>query len=150
MMGSMPAQLRNFLAATDGSDGALRALEVAIAMAKAAGGTLQIVTVATPLTGREQQEFRRAEGDMADFSEVLGEQILEEARLRADRVGLKSSKTLLRWGDPAEAIIGTIVQEKADAVVVGRRGRGRLEGLLLGSVSQKLATLAPCIVVVVP
>jgi len=33
---------------------------------------------------------------------------------------------------------------------VGRRGQGRLAGLLLGSVSQKLVSLAPCIVVVVP
>ena len=35
-------------------------------------------------------------------------------------------------------------------LVVGRRGRGRLSGLLLGSVSQKVASLAPCIVIVVP
>lgn len=146
----MPAQIRNFLVATDGSEGASRALDVAIAAVKAAGGTLQIVTIAPALTAGEQKEFRRAEGDVADPSEIFGERILEEARRRAERAGIKPSKTMLRWGDPAEAIIDAIVQEKVDAIVVGRRGRGRLEGLLLGSVSQKLATLAPCIVVVVP
>jgi len=37
-------------------------------------------------------------------------------------------------GDAAEAIIEAAGREKADAIVVGRRGRGRLAGLLLGSV----------------
>jgi nucleotide-binding universal stress UspA family protein len=37
-----------------------------------------------------------------------------------------------------------------EMLVVGRRGRRQLAGLLLGSVSQKLVTLAPCIVIVVP
>jgi nucleotide-binding universal stress UspA family protein len=47
-------------------------------------------------------------------------------------------------------IIDCIVSEKVDAVVVGRRGHGQLAGLLLGSVSQKLATLSPCPMIIVP
>ncbi len=35
-------------------------------------------------------------------------------------------------------------------VVVGRRGRSQLSRLLLGGVSQKIASLAPCAVVMVP
>jgi hypothetical protein len=38
----------------------------------------------------------------------------------------------------------------AAAIFVGRRGRGRLSGVPVGSVSQKLASLAPCMVVIVP
>ena len=54
--------------------------------------------------------------------------------------------------DPAEAIIEAARREHADAIIVGRRGRGRgqLAGLLLGSVSQKVVSLAPCTVIVVP
>jgi nucleotide-binding universal stress UspA family protein len=66
------------------------------------------------------------------------------------QAGITSTKTNLFWGNPTEAIIETIRREKVDAIVVGRRGHGQLSGLVLGSVSQKLCSLAPCVVIVVP
>jgi nucleotide-binding universal stress UspA family protein len=59
-------------------------------------------------------------------------------------------KTQAAWGDPAEVIVEIARAEQMEAIVIGRRGRGRLAGLLLGSVSQKVASLASCIVIVVP
>jgi len=117
---------------------------------RAVGGTLAVITVGADLTRRELAEFGRAEGDEVDASEVFAERLLVEARTRIDRAIGKTVRTLRRWGDPAEAIINTIAEEKFDALVEGRRGRGRLAGLLLGSVSHKLVSLASCVVVVVP
>ena len=53
-------------------------------------------------------------------------------------------------GDTAQVIIEIAQRENADLVVIGQRGRARLAGLLLGSVSQKIASLAPCMVMIVP
>ena len=45
-------------------------------------------------------------------------------------------------GDPVEAILETIESEEPDVVVIGRRGLNRFEGVMLGSVSQRVASHA--------
>jgi len=148
----MPARVQNFMVAVDGSDASNRAIDVAAEMAMAAGGTLTIVSAATQLTEAQQAALRQAEGDLADATDVLAQRTLTEAEQRAGWSGLSHAKinAIFQWGEPAQVIIDCSVSEKVDAVVVGRRGRGQLTGLLLGSVSQKLATLSPCPIIIVP
>jgi nucleotide-binding universal stress UspA family protein len=55
-----------------------------------------------------------------------------------------------RVGDVAPTIIDIAKEKQADAIVAGKRGTGRVAGLLLGSVSQKLVSLAPLPVTIVP
>lgn len=130
--------MHNILVGTDGSDGANRAIDLASELARTARGTLTIVAVGAPLLAKETEQ------------ELLEEE-LSEAEKRARRAGLKPKSIRIKslWGDPAETLIEAIRSEKADAIVVGRRGHGRLAGLLLGSIAQKLVSLAPCAVVVV-
>jgi nucleotide-binding universal stress UspA family protein len=52
--------------------------------------------------------------------------------------------------DPASALIHELKQRKHDMVVVGTHGRTGLSHVLLGSVAEKLARLAPVPVVTVP
>jgi len=144
--------MRNILVATDGSEVANRAIDTAAKLVLAVNGTLTIVTVGVALTETEQKQFRQfaqLEG-IGDVAETLAQQTLHGAEQRARRAGVTSVKTLLAWGDPAQKIIEAIRLDNIDAVVVGRRGRGQLSGLLLGSVSQKLCSLASCVVIVVP
>lgn len=148
----MATRVQNFLVAVDGSDASNRAIDVAAEMARSAGGTLTIVSAATPLTEAQQAAFKQIESDLADATDVLAQRTLRDAEQRAGWSGLPHAKinAIFRWGDATQVIIDCIVSEKVDAVVVGRRGRGQLAGLLMGSVSQKLATLSPCPVIVVP
>src|SRR5262245_41359949 len=53
-------------------------------------------------------------------------------------------------GDPADRLLDSVVQDGAELLVVGSRGRGSIRSALFGSVSRKLATDASCPVVVVP
>lgn len=142
--------MRNIVVATDGSDGAARAVDRAVELAKAFGGTLTIVTVGAERIVEEQKQFARVEGDLADAAETFARRILNDAEEQARKAGFDAPKINLAWGEPAQAIIDCAREQGADALVVGRRGCGRLSGLLLGSVSQKLASLAPCTVIVVP
>jgi nucleotide-binding universal stress UspA family protein len=142
--------MQHILVATDGSASADRAVDAAAELVKAAGGTLSIVTVGGNLSAEETRQLARSEGTISDALEALSSQILAEAKSRAQRHGVAVGKTQAAWGDAAQGIIDIARREGADAIVIGRRGRGRLAGLLLGSVSQKVICLAPCAVIVVP
>ncbi len=142
--------MRRIIVAIDGSPGANRAIDTAVTMAKAIGCELVILTIGGNVTGAELRQLASTEGDLTKALKSAADLVLRRARERARRGGMSAVRTVSGWGDPAEAIIDVVKREKADILVVGRRGQSRLSRLLLGSVSQKLASLAPCEVVIVP
>lgn len=142
--------MRRILAATDGSAGGDRAVDFASELAKAAGAHLLILTVQEQLPAEAAEAFAAVErvGE-AEVAEIAGRGILVRAQSRAARSGV-DAKMQFESGDPTATILKIARQHEMDMIVVGKRGRGRLQGLLLGSVSQKLASLAPCAVTIVP
>lgn len=142
---------RRFLAGTDGSKGAERAVAAAAELAKAVDGELTIMTVSSDdLSDEEARYAESVHISEGDALETISRQYLIRALNCARACGAKKIETALAVGDPAETIIDSIAGKHIDAVVVGRRGRSRLEAIILGSVSQKLAAQAPCIVIIVP
>ena len=79
----------------------------------------------------------------------LGRKILSHAEEDAKRKGVTSVKTALQDGDPATVILEVVYNEKPDLLVMGSRGLGGIQGLLMGSVSHKVSHAAPCSVVIV-
>jgi nucleotide-binding universal stress UspA family protein len=83
------------------------------------------------------------------FHEAMGERLLGDARRRAAEHGARNVQTLAADGNPARAILARAQDLAADMVVLGSRGLGDAQGLLLGSVSHKVAHLATCTCVTV-
>ncbi|MCP4361525.1 MAG: universal stress protein, partial [Chloroflexi bacterium] len=52
-------------------------------------------------------------------------------------------------GPAANAICEVAKIEKLDMIVIGSRGRNKLEGSLLGSCTQRVLNMAPCPVLVI-
>jgi len=79
---------------------------------------------------------------------AAGKKVIKKAVKELKRAGL-SCETELLEGPKAEAIIKVAEARDADLIVLGARGMSSLEGLLLGSVSQKVIHYASCPVFVV-
>jgi nucleotide-binding universal stress UspA family protein len=144
------ANMQNIMVAIDGSASASYTVEVAADLTKAFTGQLLIVTVAAYRTGKEMRELARAEKNIGDVLEGLSMQIITAAEKCARRRGVTNIRHHIGWGDPARLIVEIAGQEAIDVIVIGRRGRGELPGLPLGAVAQKVVSLAPCSVIVVP
>jgi len=90
------------------------------------------------LAGNEQG---RSAQQALDF---LIQRVVVPGREAVQRYEIAQSSLLLREGDPAKRIVGAAEEVIADLVVMGTRGMSDLQGLIFGSVSNKVASLAHC------
>lgn len=132
--------------AVDGSSECWRALAAGAALAGRLNQPLRMISVMEQphymlgglLSPLGPEEYREQKQEQAE--KVFGE---AEERMSDD---LPTERILLH-GDPAEAI-GEAASD-LDLLIVGSRAYGPIKGALLGSVSSKLMSTAPCAVMVV-
>jgi nucleotide-binding universal stress UspA family protein len=133
------------LAAIDGSDNSLRAVDHARAIAERFNATL-ILVHAYPHTS----DLR----GYADFAKLVarrkkaGQAIIDRVREQLGDTPFPIQETLLE-GPESDAILRVAESQTADLIVMGTRGLGALKGALLGSVSRKVLHYAACSVMVV-
>lgn len=134
----------------DGSDQATRAAAAAAALARLHGARLHVITVVRPPEGWWGLVGSPPPADaMAGAMAEAQKSILDQTLSRLDTAGIEvvSSEEI---GDPASAIIDYCTRVSADLLVVGRRGAGMVERIVLGSVADRLAHHAPCALLIVP
>lgn len=79
----------------------------------------------------------------------IGETIVAAGADVAKNAGVEVADQRIEDGDPARHILALAEEVGADAIVMGSRGLGHLEGLLLGSVSHKVNQRSRCTCVLV-
>ena len=57
-------------------------------------------------------------------------------------------ETIVRAGTPADQIVRAADELEADLIVIGGRGKGAMEAIVLGSVAYRVLHHAPCPVLV--
>lgn len=86
-------------------------------------------------------------GDIPNVSDetlgAVGERVLEHAEEIARDRGVDTVVKRVEDGKPVDRILAVAKEENVDLIVSGARGLSDLEALLVGSVSHKLAHLAP-------
>lgn len=74
----------------------------------------------------------------------LAEYIVNQAKRDAIDAGTGNIETSVEVGNPADRIIAYAKSNKADLIVMGRRGLSPIKSLLLGSTSHKVSLHAEC------
>jgi len=136
---------QNIIWASDGSDAAQRALPIALELAAVSEARLLIVHADERFGGRAGGVSALADEDeIQDRLEALVQELVES--------GVDASLRVIRGTnrEPADLIADVARDTQADTIVVGTRGHGRIAGMVLGSVTQRLLHVAPCPVLAVP
>jgi len=126
----------------DGSDNALRAAEY-LAEWMQRDGTIHTTLISVANIGRQYLEMLGREEEYLNIVSREVQPLLDAAVKKFSKLGLEVA-TRVGDGNPAEVIASVARDENYDHIVMGRRGLGALEGMFLGSVSQKVLHLVDC------
>ena len=130
----------NILVGVDGSENAYKALDSAIGLAEKLSSKLTLLYVVhVPTSVSEYDTFEASE--VFSNLEEDGGKVLGDCESKAKQHNVPV-KTILASGDPAQQIIDTAKAEGVDLIVLGSRGLGTVQSLVLGSVSNKIVHYA--------
>jgi nucleotide-binding universal stress UspA family protein len=149
--------IKKILVPVDGSDQSKSAIALAAELARNCQASLTVLHVMTkagtarvPPELKAYEEIEHVTVTERDLLRATANEIVEEALVLASDAGAEAVQSEIRVGDPAGTIVNFATESEADLIVMGRRGLGGVTGLLLGSVTQKVAQAARCACLTVP
>jgi nucleotide-binding universal stress UspA family protein len=146
----MDWNISTIVVGADGSDGSRRAAEHGAAMARHWGARILLVTVVRTPEGWWGIGGAPPSPEALSTALVEGQQqVLKELEDHLDLDGV-DYETIGELGDPVTRILEVCDDNEADILVIGKRGAGLAERVILGSTADRLTHLADCPVLVIP
>lgn len=139
--------LKRILVAFDGSEKSYDAFNYALEMSRLCPGAapeIIVLSVAQPPEPIDIVEMDAVIDSATEHYENLFKSLRESAKDKGLEI-----KTEVAVGHPADQIIRYAKENNCDVVVVGQTGKSKIGNWLLGSVSKRVATYAPCTVIIV-
>ena len=134
------------LVPVDGSENSIRASDFALELCvKLDASIVFLHVIEIPVS---TYRYRRVAEDLFAMLEEDGNKLLSKQVVNANSKGVKS-ETVLSHGDPVAQILRICDSKKCDCIVLGKRGMGRVQRFLLGSVSDQVSKIAKVPVMIV-
>ncbi|MGI6433928.1 MAG: universal stress protein [Syntrophomonadaceae bacterium] len=140
------------LVATDGSESALGAIELAkeLMLSGVVKSVILINVVENIVDWKTYSIINTKFDNEEEFNKALskkGSKILQPGHKLFKQSGL-TVDSLVRFGKPEEEIVKNAESLKCDLIIMGNRGLSKIKDIVLGSVSQKVMHLAKVGVIV--
>lgn len=138
--------IEKILVANDGSEGATKAVRLAIDLARRYGSELHAISVEEhlPHYAATVGEVMEAKQEAADYFR----RVTREAESLAEAAGVRITSHVLP-GHEVETIVTFAKDQGFDLLIIGFMGHSKIFGRIWGSTSQNIAKLAPCSVLIV-
>ncbi|MDA8387260.1 MAG: universal stress protein [Nitrospiraceae bacterium] len=138
--------VRKILVAFDDSPESREAFDYALEMGTACkpGPSILILSVVQPPESLYFVEISNAVAEATSHYAQAQKELEEKARAKNLEVASE-----IQVGHPASEIVKTAKDKNCDMIVMGHQGRSMIGGLLLGSVSKKVASEAHCSVTII-
>jgi len=144
---------QRMLVPVDGSEQANRAVDAAVQLAGKFAGSILILCVYrhhSPLEASLSMVRGPDKLDTPDEAlKAYAKDLVKNAKDRALAAGAANVDAYAKRGHPARTIVAFAEEHEADSIVMGTRGLGDFGGVLMGSVSHKVTSMAKVTVVLV-
>lgn len=134
----------------DGSEQSLKALRHAVLLAKVHGSEITVISVVESLKLPFGAEYSLwANESHSELIRSTLESINREiTAIKQQEPGLQIDAEVIE-GDPSRTIVKVADDEGFDVIVMGKRGMGIIEEIVMGSVTHKVVNLSKVPVIVV-